>query len=94
MYKDLLEDKKLEAEINRHLHQAFPEIQLQLDDQECMNGIKKNQPKPRRKKTKKNEVEEGESVPITPAGSAKQMAKTRAFSKIDYSAMDKLFADD
>jgi hypothetical protein len=38
---------------------------------------------------------DGESAPATPAESAKQMVKQRGFSKkIDYSAMDRLFADD
>jgi len=65
------------------------------EEEDERNGVKKNQPKRRRKKSKKTELEDGESVPSTPAESAKQMAKTRAFSKkIDYSAMDKLFADD
>jgi transcription factor IIIB 90 kDa subunit len=65
------------------------------EEEDERNGVKKNQPKRRRKKSKNTEVEDGESAPATPAESAKQMAKTRAFSKkIDYSAMDKLFADD
>jgi hypothetical protein len=56
--------------------------------------VKKTQRK-RRKKTKKAELAE-ESAPATPAESAKQMVtKQRGFSKkIDYSAMDRLFADD
>lgn len=65
------------------------------EEEDERNGVKKNQPKRRRRKSRKNELDENESVPATPAESAKQMAKTRAFSKkIDYSAMDKLFADD
>jgi transcription factor IIIB subunit 2 len=65
------------------------------EEEDERNGVKKSQPKRRRKKSKKPELEDGESAPATPAESAKQMAKTRAFSKkIDYSAMDKLFADD
>ena len=58
------------------------------------NGVKKTQRK-RRKKTKKAELAD-ESAPATPAESAKQMVtKQRGFSKkIDYSAMDRFFADD
>jgi len=65
------------------------------EEEDERNGVKKNQQKRRRKKTKRMELEDGESLPATPAESAKQMAKARAFSrKIDYSAMDRLFADD
>ena len=63
------------------------------EEEDERNGIKKSQPRKRRKKIKK--AESGESGPATPAESAKQMLKQRAFSKkIDYSAMDRLFADD
>ena len=82
------------------LHAILLEQRLMVEkrmreEEDERNGVKKNQPKRRRKKARKTELEEGESVPATPAESAKQMAKARAFSKkIDYSAMDKLFADD
>ena len=57
--------------------------------------MKKNQPRKRKKKNKKSDLADGESVPGTPAEAAKEMARQRAFSKkIDYSAMDRLFADD
>ena len=65
------------------------------EEEDERNGIKKNQPRKRRKKSKKADLLESESVPVTPAESAKMMIKQRAFSKkIDYSAMDKLFEDD
>ena len=65
------------------------------EEEDEKKGIKKNQPRKRRKKTKKQENGEDGSMPATPAESAKQMLKQRAFSKkIDYSAMDRLFADD
>jgi transcription factor IIIB 90 kDa subunit len=65
------------------------------EEEDERTGVKKNQSRKRRKKSKKNELEENESIPATPAESAKQMVKQRAFSKkIDYSAMDRLFADD
>ena len=64
------------------------------EEEDERNGVKKTQRK-RRKKTKKAELAD-ESAPATPAESAKQMVtKQRGFSKkIDYSAMDRLFADD
>jgi len=63
------------------------------EEEDERNGIKKNQPRKRRKKTKKADQAEGESAPATPA--EKQLVKQRAFSKkIDYSAMDRLFADE
>ena len=65
------------------------------EEEDERNGVKKNQPRKRRKKAKKADIGDGESMPTTPAESAKQMVKQRAFSKkIDYSAMDRLFADD
>jgi len=65
------------------------------EEEDERNGVKKSQTRKRRKKTKKQELAEGESAPATPAESAKQMIKQRAFSKrIDYSAMDRLFADE
>lgn len=65
------------------------------EEEDERNGVKKGQSRKRRKKTKKQELVDGESVPSTPAESAKQMIKQRAFSKrIDYSAMDRLFADE
>ena len=65
------------------------------EEEDERNGIKKGQPRKRRKKAKKANLEDGESIPSTPAESAKQMIKQRAFSKkIDYSAMDRLFAED
>ena len=64
------------------------------EEEDERSGVKKNQLRKRRKKTKKTELMDGESAPATPAESAKQMVKQRAFSKkIDYSAMDRLFAD-
>jgi transcription factor IIIB 90 kDa subunit len=65
------------------------------EEEDERNGIKKNQPNKRRQKRKKPEIGDEESAPATPAESAKQMVKQRVFSKkIDYSAMDRLFADD
>ena len=65
------------------------------EEEDERNGVKKNSAKRRRKTRKQAEIVDGESVPATPAESAKQMVKQRAFSKkIDYSAMDRLFADD
>jgi transcription factor IIIB 90 kDa subunit len=65
------------------------------EEEDERNGVKKNQPRKRRKKAKKADATDEESTPATPAESAKQMVKQRAFSKkIDYSAMDRLFADD
>jgi len=65
------------------------------EEEDERNGVKKSQTRKRRKKTKKQDLAEGESAPATPAESAKQMIKQRAFSKrIDYSAMDRLFADE
>ena len=65
------------------------------EEEDERNGVKKGQSRKRRKKTKKHEFADGESAPATPAESAKQMIKQRAFSKrIDYSAMDRLFADE
>ena len=65
------------------------------EEEDERNGVKKSQPRKRRKKTKKADLADGESVPGTPAEAAKEMARQRAFSKkIDYSAMDRLFAED
>lgn len=65
------------------------------EEEDKRNGVKKNQPRKRRKKAKKAELVDADSTPATPAESAKQMVKQRAFSKkIDYSAMDRLFAED
>ena len=65
------------------------------EEEDERNGVKKNQPRKRKKKNKKSDLPDGESVPGTPAEAAKEMARQRAFSKkIDYSAMDRLFADD
>jgi transcription factor IIIB 90 kDa subunit len=84
---------QLWMESNRDYLIEQREKRLRQEEDE-RNGIKKHTPK-RRRKTKKTEVDDGESVPATPAESAKQMVKQRAFSKkIDYSAMDRLFADD
>jgi len=71
-------------------------LEKRLREQEDeRNGVKKSQPRKRRKKTKKQEDADGESAPATPADADKQIVKQRAFSKkIDYSAMDRLFADD
>ena len=78
------------------MYRMYADVEKRLREEEDeRNGVRKNQPRKRRKKTKKTELEDGESVPATPAESAKQMVKSRAFSKkIDYSAMDRLFADD
>ena len=85
---------QLWMESNRDYLKEQREKRLREEEDE-RNGIKKNQPKRRRKTKKKVDVVDGESVPATPAESAKAMVKQRAFSKkIDYSAMDKLFADD
>lgn len=65
------------------------------EEEDERNGVKKSQPRKRKKKNKKSDLADGESVPGTPAEAAKEMARQRAFSKkIDYSAMDRLFADD